>query len=194
MSAELGETLGMAEILPFSATESTIAGLWHLTMKQITDERGVVREFYRESAFADAGLPSLGPWLQVNVTETRQGAVRGLHGEAMHKLVAIAHGAAFGAYVDVRAESPTFGNVVTRMLTAGEQILVPPGVCNGFQSVSEGVTQYLYCFDQEWTVGMAGTAVHALDAALAIEWPLPVDVDDPAVLSVKDASLPPFPG
>jgi dTDP-4-dehydrorhamnose 3,5-epimerase len=163
-------------------------------MKQVEDERGVVREFYRESAFLDAGLPSLGPWLQVNVTETKQGAIRGLHGEAMHKLVAIAHGAAFGAYVDVRPESPTFGTVVTRLLTAGEQVLVPPGVCNGFQSLGEGVTQYLYCFDQEWSPGMAGTAVNPLDPALAIAWPVAIDTTDPALLSTKDASLPPFPG
>jgi len=183
----------MADIVPFSATETAIAGLWDLTMKQVTDERGAVREFYRESAFLDAGLPSLGPWLQVNVTESSQGAVRGLHGEAMHKLVAVAYGTAFGAYVDVRPGSPSYGAVVTRLLTPGEQVLVPPGVCNGFQSVSEGITQYLYCFDDEWSPGMAGTAVNPLDRALAIDWPLPIDTGDPAILSAKDASLPPFP-
>jgi dTDP-4-dehydrorhamnose 3,5-epimerase len=181
-------------IVPFSAAETAIAGLWHLTMKQIEDERGVVREFYRESTFVDAGLPSLGPWVQVNVTETRRGAVRGLHGETMHKLVAVAHGEAFGAYVDARAGSPTYGHVVTRLLTAGQQVLVPPGICNGFQSVSDGVTQYLYCFDQEWAPGMAGSAVHPLDPTLAIDWPLPVVAEDPAQLSRKDNGLPPFPG
>src|SRR5687768_7473057 len=129
-----------------------------ITMKQVTDERGTVREFYRESAFLAAGLPSLGPWLQVNVTETLQGGLRGLHGEDMDKLVAVVAGEAFGAYVDTRAGSPTFGSVVTATLVPGSQVLVPRGVANGFQATAIGATQYLYCFDEEWTPGMAGVA------------------------------------
>jgi dTDP-4-dehydrorhamnose 3,5-epimerase len=169
------------------AVETTaIDGLMLLTMKQIDDERGVVREFYRASAWEEAGLPSLGAWLQINVTESGAGALRGLHGEDMHKLVAIAAGEAFGAYVDARPDSPSFGAVVTAQLTAGRQVLVPKGVCNGFQSLTR--TQYLYCFDAEWKPGMAGTAVHPLDPALGIAWPLPIDVDDPALLSAKDAA------
>ena len=77
------------DIIPFAVEHTEIEGLKVLQMKQITDERGTVREFYRESSFLEAGLPSLGPWLQVNVTETRQGALRGLHGEEMFKLVAV---------------------------------------------------------------------------------------------------------
>src|SRR5439155_12037570 len=111
---------------------------------------------------------------------------RGLHGESMHKLVAIAAGEAFGAYVDSRAESPSFKQVVTTRLAPGTQVLVPEGVCNGFQSVSDGTTQYLYCFDHEWVPGMAGTAVNPLDPSLAIDWPLP------PLLSEKDAGLPPL--
>jgi dTDP-4-dehydrorhamnose 3,5-epimerase len=53
-------------------------------------------------------------------------------------------------------------------------------------------TQYLYCFDAEWVPGMAGIAVHPLDAALGIAWPLPVDVQDPSMISAKDAAQPAF--
>ena len=91
----------------------------------------------------------------------------------MNKLVAIAHGEAFGAYVDLRGDSPSYGMVVTVVLSPGKQVLAPNGVCNGFQSVSDA-TQYLYCFDDEWTPGMAGAAVDTLDPSLAIPWPLPV--------------------
>ena len=180
----------MTEVIEFGASPTAIDGLWHIRMKQITDERGTVREFYRESAFRDAGLPSLGPWLQVNVTESRHGTIRGLHGEDMFKLVGIAEGEAFGAYVDARRGSPTFGTVVTLALDKGSQVLVPRGVCNGFQSVSPGVTQYLYCFDAEWVPGMAGVAVSPLDPELGISWPVPVDTADRAQLSEKDAGLP----
>ncbi len=92
---------------------TTIEGLAVITMKQVADERGVVREFYRASSWTEAGLPSLGPWQQMNVTESKRGAVRGLHGEDMFKLVAVAAGEAFGAYVDTRAGSSTFGAVAT---------------------------------------------------------------------------------
>ena len=173
-----------------SVETTEIEGLFVITMKQVPDERGVVREFYRESSWVAAGLPSLGPWLQINVTESRRGALRGLHGEHMHKLVAVASGEAFGAYVDARPTSSSRGKVVTVELVAGRQVLVPDGVCNGFQSLTD--TQYLYCFDHEWVAGMAGASVNALDPALAIPWPLPVDVDDPAMLSAKDRALPPL--
>jgi dTDP-4-dehydrorhamnose 3,5-epimerase len=180
----------MTRFRPFSARPSGIEGLFVIEMKEAHDERGVVREFYRESAFVEAGLPSLGPWLQINITETSQGALRGLHGEDMYKLVSVAAGHAFGAYVDVRPDSPTRGLVETVDLVAGTQVLVPRGVCNGFQSVSPGITQYLYAFDAEWAPGMAGAAVNPLDPALGITWPMPVDLDDPASLSEKDRGLP----
>ena len=181
-----------AKITEMSVEETEIDGLVVITMKQVEDERGVVREFYRESSWVDLGLPSLGKWLQVNVTESKQGAIRGLHGEDMHKLVAIASGSAFGAYVDSRQGSSSYGKVVTVELVPGLQVLVPKGVCNGFQSVSEGGTQYLYCFDAEWAPGMAGIAVNPLDPDLGIAWPLPIDVDDPSIISAKDAAQPPL--
>jgi dTDP-4-dehydrorhamnose 3,5-epimerase len=179
----------MLEIVDLAAAPTAIDGLTVITMKQVTDERGTVREFYRESAFEAAGLPSLGPFLQVNVTETHQGGVRGLHGEAMHKLVAVVAGEAFGAYVDLRPGSPTAGAVVTLSLLPGTQVLVPKGVGNGFQALAPQ-TQYLYCFDEEWQPGMAGVACSPLDPALGIDWPLPIDTGDRAQISEKDLGAP----
>lgn len=176
-------------VVPMSVATTAIDGLCVLTLKQIGDERGTIREFYRESAFVEAGLPSLGPWVQVNVTETHRGAVRGMHGEDMTKLVAVVAGRAHGAYVDTRPGSPSHGVVVEVDLAVGTQVLVPAGVANGFQAVEDG-TQYLYCFDAEWVPGMSGTAIAPLDPALGIAWPLPVDPDDPAQLSVKDRDAP----
>jgi dTDP-4-dehydrorhamnose 3,5-epimerase len=177
-------------ITPFDASETEIEGLFVLTSKQVTDERGTVREIYRESAFSDANLPSLGPWVQVNLTETRHGAIRGMHGEQTYKLVGVAAGEAFGAYVDARPDSPTCGKLVTLDLVVGVQVLVPVGVCNGFQSVSEGGTQYLYCFDVEWVPGMTGVAVNPLDPDLGVPWPIEIDPTDRSLLSERDSSLP----
>jgi dTDP-4-dehydrorhamnose 3,5-epimerase len=75
---------------------------------------------------------------------------------------------------------------VTVALTVGVQVLVPPGVCNGFQAVSAEGCQYLYCFDTEWSPQLTGVAVNPLDPALDIRWPLA------PIVSTKDSAAPPF--
>ena len=180
------------EIINFAAQPTAIDGLFIITMKQVTDERGTVREFYRESSFIEAGLPSLGPFLQINATETHLGGLRGLHAEDMVKLVAVVAGEAFGAYVDLRPQSPTHGALVTTVLAPGTQVLVPRGVGNGFQVTGEGPCQYLYGFDREWVPGMAGKACGPLDPALGIPWPRPIDPADPQQISEKDRDAPCF--
>ncbi|MGO1859861.1 dTDP-4-dehydrorhamnose 3,5-epimerase family protein [Agrococcus casei] len=179
----------MVHIVDFELQKTNIDGLALVRMKQVTDDRGTVREFFRASAFQNAGY-SLPPFTQVNVTETRPGGVRGMHGEAMTKLIAIAHGTAYGAWVDTREGSPTRGEVFQAELEPGVQILVPEGVCNGFQSTGETPTQYVYCFTSEWAPGMQGVAVTPLDADLGIRWPLPIDVDNRAQISQKDLDAP----
>jgi dTDP-4-dehydrorhamnose 3,5-epimerase len=175
------------EITDMQTNQTEIEGLLILTMKQVTDDRGTVREFFRTSSYQ-----GLGNWQQINVTESKFGAIRGLHGESMIKLVSCISGEAFGAYLDARSDSPSYGNVVTVALTPGTQVLVPAGVCNAFQSVTEGGTQYLYCFTDEWKPGMAGIAFTPLDDGLGIEWPIPIDVTNPAQVSAKDAGAPKF--
>jgi len=182
----------VAELIELDARPTAIDGLLLLTMKQVHDERGTVREFFRASALDGVGIPPLGPWRQVNVTHSRRGAVRGLHAEAMVKLVGVASGEAYAAYVDLRPRSGTHGKVVTVVLSPGLQVLVPAGVGNGFQATSEGGCEYLYCFDDEWAPDMPGVACTPLDPALGIDWPLPVDPDDPSQVSRKDRDAPRF--
>lgn len=179
----------MTEIIDFAVRRTRIDGLVVLQMKQAIDDRGTVREFFRASAFDDAGLGPVGPWKQVNLTETRRGAIRGLHGEDMTKLVAVASGRGFGAYLDTRPDSPSAGQLETVDLEPGVQVLVPRGVCNGFQACTDGM-QYVYCFDAEWQPGMSGVAVTPLDEDLGIPWPVPIDTSDPSMVSVKDRSAP----
>lgn len=182
----------MVGVVEPRADTTAIDGLLVLTLKQVTDERGTVRELYRRSSADALGLASLGAWAQVNVTATRQGALRGMHAEAMTKLVTVASGAALGAWVDLRAGSPTRGAVVTQELVPGTAVLVPSGVANGFQATAPGITEYVYCFDREWEPGMAGQACSPLDPDLGIPWPIPVDPADRAQISQKDLDAPSF--
>jgi len=129
---------------------SEIDGLYIIHPKTVTDERGTVRELFRFSAYSD--ILSSTTWSQINLTQTKKGAVRGLHAESMSKLVTVAKGAAFGVYVDIRNDSTSFGKIVTVDLYPGVQVFVPNGVCNGFQAL-ENNTEYLYFFDSEWIPG-----------------------------------------
>lgn len=180
-----------SEVIEFDVAAGDISGLLIVTLKQITDERGTIRELFRRSTLDAAGLGDFGPLFQINVTETRRGAIRGMHAEHMNKLSTMAAGEAFGAYVDVRPESPTYGAVTTVRLRPGVQVFVPSGIANGFQSLTEA-SQYVYCFDEEWRPGMPGTSCNPLDPALAIDWPIDVDPDEPGMVSAKDRAAPMF--
>lgn len=179
------------EIVPMQVHDTTIDGLLRITPKAVTDERGTVREFFRTSDYAAAGVDVPERWAQVNLTFTEFGGVRGLHGEAADKLIGLASGTAFGAWLDARPHSPSYGTVYTHELAVGTQIFVPSGVCNGFQATSADGCQYLYCFGTEWVPGMAGVAVTPTDADLAIAWPIPLDSPE-AIMSAKDAAAPRF--
>lgn len=176
-----------AQITDMHSSETAIEGLLIITLKQVNDERGTVREFFRASTAGEFGALR-----QINVTESGYGAIRGLHGESMTKMVGCIAGEAYGAYLDARPDSSTYGKLVTVELKVGTQVLVPSGVCNGFQSLSRGGSQYLYCFTEEWFAGMPGTAFSPLDEGLGLTWPIPVDPGDPAQISAKDASAEKF--
>ena len=176
-----------AIVTDFEERSTPIGGLLVIRTKHVDDERGTVRELYRRSTFQD----SISAPRQVNLTSSRLGAIRGLHGEDMTKLVGLAAGAGFGAYLDVRPASASFGALVTLDLEPGTQVLVPSGVCNGFQACSDDCL-YLYCFDSEWEPAMPGVAVNPLDPDLAIAWPIAIDPADRSLISEKDATLPTF--
>lgn len=176
------------EIIDFDHRRGSIEGLLVVTVKQVRDERGTIREVFRRSAFESIGV-TLRAFEQINVTETFAGAVRGMHAEDMTKLVSVSSGEAFGAFVDLRDSSVTFGSVDTVALRPGVQVLVPAGVANGFQTTSE-ISQYVYCFDEEWRPAMPGRSITPLDDELAIPWPLPIDPGNAAQISEKDRTAP----
>lgn len=175
-------------IEPFAVNDSNIEGLKIISAKMSTDDRGTVRELFRGSIYFEVLPKTVTGWKQINLTRTKKGAVRGLHGEAMSKLVTVAYGSVFDAYVDTRPDSKTFGAVQTVHITPGVQVFVPQGVCNGFQALED--TEYLYFFDNEWAPGMPGTALCPLDPELDIKWPIPIETSDFNQISEKDSKAP----
>ena len=123
----------------------------------------------------DLGLPDFGP-VQNNMSfNTRAGATRGIHAEPWDKLVSIATGRIFGAWVDLRpgtgvrhARSPSSSGPETA-------VFVPRGVGNAFQTLEDG-TAYSYLVNDHWSLAARDsyTFVNLADETLAIDWPIPL--------------------
>ena len=95
------------------------------------------------------------------------------------------HGAIFDVAVDIRAGSPSFGEHLSRELSAREwnQIYIPKGFAHGFCTLEPG-TEVIYKGSDDYaSVHDRGALWN--DPALGIEWP----VSDP-LLSKKDRSHP----
>ncbi len=177
-------------IEPLRATKTDIDGLWQLSLKVIEDERGSVMEFYRQSEFEAAGLPSLGDRPQVNAPLSLKGTVRGVHAESAHKFVAVASGRVHAVIVDLRKDSPTLGQARSFELGRGEGLFVSNGLGNSFQSISDEPSVYLYYFEQEWSPTMPGVSCNPLDPDLAIDWP--IKEGEGMIISAKDRANPSF--
>jgi dTDP-4-dehydrorhamnose 3,5-epimerase len=143
------------------------------------DERGWFLESFNERAFRE-GLRALGQpappvFVQDNHSCSHRGVLRGLHYQlpphAQGKLVRVVKGSVFDVAVDLRGDSPTFGQHVTAELSADNRkmLWIPVGFAHGFLSLQDDthmiykVTDY-YARDCE-------TAIRWDDPDLGIAWP-----------------------
>lgn len=172
----------------FTVTQTAIDGLYEIRYKVFEDDRGSVMEFYRQSDFESAGLPSLGERPQVNAPLSLKGAIRGIHAEYAHKLVSVSGGKVYAVIVDLRADSPTAGKWLGFELERGQGLFVSKGLGNSFQSVSDEPSVYLYYFEQEWRPGMPGKSCNPLDPELGIDWP--IKEGQGMIISDKDRANP----
>jgi dTDP-4-dehydrorhamnose 3,5-epimerase len=163
-----------------------------ITPQSFADSRGVFCETYNSSRFQEHGIAL--DFVQDNQSRSVQaGTVRGLHFQshpaAQDKLIRVLRGSIYDVAVDLRRSSPTYGKWVAKTLTAedGRQLLVPVGFAHGFCTL-EPDTHVLYKVTGYYSpandLGVAWD-----DPDLGIDWPVS---PDKAMLSDKDAGLPPF--
>jgi dTDP-4-dehydrorhamnose 3,5-epimerase len=103
------------------------------------------------------------------------------------KLVRCVNGAIWDVIIDIRPESPTFGQWQGVELSEqnGRQLYVPLGFAHGFQTLHENV-QVNYLISQLY-VPEAGSGIRYDDPGFGISWPLPV-----TVISEKDLLWPKY--
>ena len=117
--------------------ETRIADVKLITPQRHSDHRGSFTETYNARDFARAGIGDVFIMDSRSVS-TNPCTVRGLHFQlppyAQGKLVQVIRGSVFDVAVDLRRDSPTFGQHVSARLTAAEgtQLFVPVGFAHGF--------------------------------------------------------------
>jgi len=155
--------------------QTPIPGLLVISLDIRADNRGWFKENWQRQKMVDLGLPDFAP-VQNNMSfNNRVGATRGIHAEPWDKLVSLATGRIFGAWVDLR-RGAGFGRCFTAELGPETAIFVPRGVGNAFQTLAEQ-TAYSYLVNDHWTPAAkeAYTFVNLADETLAINWPIPLD-------------------
>jgi len=175
-------------LMGFQKIDTDFPDLFIIQPDVFGDSRGFFQELYNARAFADMGLGHLA-FVQDNLSYSRQGTLRGLHFQrppfAQGKLVTVIKGSVLDVAVDIRAESPTFGQAFSHVLDdqAREMVYVPEGFAHGFQVLSEECLFLYKCTNTYHQASEGGLAWN--DPALAIPWR-----DLELVVSPKDQEHP----
>ncbi|OGX87229.1 dTDP-4-dehydrorhamnose 3,5-epimerase [Hymenobacter glacialis] len=166
-----------------------LAGVVEFIPRLFGDPRGVFYETFSARLMQEAGLPADLEWVQDNQSKSQPGVLRGLHFQrpphAQAKLVRVAQGRVLDVVVDIRRDSPTYGQHTTVELSEalGNILYVPVGFAHGFVALEEN-TLFLYKCSNYYAPASEGGLLWN-DPALGINW----NIDNPLV-SAKDAILP----
>ena len=170
--------------------KTAIEGLVVIEPRVFGDSRGYFFESYNARDFAQVADIT---FVQDNESRSCSGVVRGLHFQkppyAQSKLVRVVEGRVLDVAVDIRRNSPTYGQHVAIELTADNhrQLFLPQGMAHGFAVLSETAV-FQYKCDNLYHPESEG-AIAWNDPTLAIDWHLPAaDV----ILSDKDKNHPFF--
>ncbi len=171
--------------------ETTIPDVKIIEPQVFGDERGFFMETFQDKKMAAAGIKET--FVQDNHSSSGQGILRGLHfqkEQTQGKLVRVILGEVFDVAVDLRKDSPTFGQWVGVMLSAhNKKILwVPKGFAHGFYVTSTQAEFVYKCTD--YYAPEHECSILWNDPDLGIKWPL-VGGAEPH-LSPKDRDALPF--
>lgn len=152
------------------------------------DNRGFFMESYNRDKLEQLGVNYT--FIQDNHSLSREkGVIRGLHYQlnpkAQTKLVRVIAGAIYDVVVDIRHNSPTFGQWVGVHLSAAnkKQLLVPKGFAHGFCTLLPN-SEVIYKVDEGYSP-VHDRGILWNDPDIGIDWPT-----DQPILSAKDATHP----
>ena len=157
-----------------------------------SDERGSFFESYSKERFERA-IGRQVDFVQDNQSTSKRGTLRGLHFQkgiyAQAKLIRVIKGEVLDVIVDIRKESPTFGQHFKVLLSAQnpKMLFIPRGIAHGFLSLEDEVVFAYKCDNYYHHEAESGILYN--DPDLAIDWGLS---EEQLLLSPKDRQLPSF--
>lgn len=164
-----------------------LSGLKLIFPQIYADNRGFFKESYQQDRYEKFDIQT--HFVQDNHSFSKKNVLRGLHYQLdppQEKLVWVTQGTIFDVAVDLREDSPTFGQWEGVYLDGEShaQLFIPSGFAHGFCVVSEEGAHVNYKVSALYN-GSTEKSVRYDDPALGIEWP----VETP-ILSVRDQSAP----
>lgn len=167
--------------------KSKLEGCVIIHPKVFGDERGFFLESYHKDRYRDVtGI--MEEFVQDNRSRSSYSVLRGLHfqvNKPQGKLVTVTSGEVFDVAVDLRVDSPTFGQYESVILSGENhiQFYVPPGFAHGFVVLSDTADFQYKCTDYYDPTDEGGILWN--DPEIDIKWP----VSNP-ILSEKDSKQP----
>ena len=151
------------------------------------DERGFFMETWNQKQFEELVTGKPTQFVQDNHSKSKKGILRGLHYQTENtqgKLVRVVSGEVFDVAVDIRKDSPTFGQWVGEYLSAknNRQLWVPEGFAHGFYVTSDEAEFVYKCtnyYDPSSEISIKWN-----DKCLGVEWP----IRESPLLSIKDCN------
>lgn len=166
-----------------SLTKTKISGFYEIDIPVHTDERGSFEQWFTKWQYEEE-LNGFQP-VQANTSTSKKDVIRGIHysmsNEGQAKMVICVSGKIRDVAVDLRKDSPTFGqyDIVEMEGGSGKVTFIDVGLGHGFEVLSESATiVYLLSsthspfFEKE---------INPLDKTLGIGW-----VSTNPILSEKD--------
>jgi len=167
-----------------------LRGAYTVALEKRGDERGFFARLFCEEEFAAAGIAM--PIVQINNSlSAKAGTLRGMHYQlppaAEIKVVRCIRGALFDVIVDLRPDSPTFGQWFGAELSAENRLMmvVPRGFAHGFLTLADD-TEAFYLVSAAYAPEQE-RGLRFDDPRFGVLWPgTPIDV------SAKDRAWPDF--
>lgn len=175
--------------------DTAISDIKIIEPKVFEDERGYFFESFNQKIF-EAGIGREVKFVQDNHSKSSKGVLRGLHYQLpphpQGKLVRVVQGEVFDVAVDIRKNSPSFGQWVGIHLSAEnkKQFWIPEGFAHGFLTLSD-TAEFLYK-----TTGFyapdCDRSIRWDDEEIGIDWPLEgiapiISAKDEAAKRFRDA-------
>ena len=170
--------------------KTPIPDVWIIEPPVYKDSRGYFMEVYKQTDF-ERNIGNI-HFVQENESCSTKGVLRGLHYQlapfSQAKLVRVILGEVLDVAVDIRQDSPTFGQYVAVELSAENkrQLFIPHGFAHGFYVMSNDVI-FTYKVDNLYAPS-AERGILYNDPAIGIDWH--IGNDDLLILSDKDKKHP----